>query len=101
MFRVSAAEDASSKLPVLKALTRKFRLGVGVDLAAVALAAPGLATGADLYALAADAWTVALRRTIANYGDEPIPVRGILEPQHCCKTWKSAPPPVIARADGP
>ena len=37
------AEDAAAKLPVLRALTRKFRLAPGVDLAAVAAAAPALA----------------------------------------------------------
>jgi len=72
---VPIAEDAASKLPVLKALTRKFRLAPDVHLQPLAAAAPALATGADLYALAADAWTVALRRTIAGCGDAPIPVR--------------------------
>ena len=43
MFCCCPAEDAAAKLPVLRALTRKFRLAAGVDLAAVAAAAPALA----------------------------------------------------------
>jgi peroxin-6 len=52
-------------LQVLHALTRKFDLAPDVDLAAVAAACPPTLTGADLYALAADAWMLALRRSIA------------------------------------
>lgn len=52
-------------LQVLHALTRKFDLAPDVDLAAIAAACPPTLTGADLYALAADAWMLALRRSIA------------------------------------
>lgn len=50
---------------VLKALTRKFSLAADVDLSAVAAACPPTLSGADLYALCADAWMVALKQRIA------------------------------------
>lgn len=68
------AEDAESKLPVLTALTRKFRKSSDVQLLPVAAACPSTASGADMYGLAADAWTIALRRTLSAYGDDDIPV---------------------------
>lgn len=48
---------------MLRALTRKFALAADVDLGAVAAECAPTFTGADLYALAADAWTSALYRT--------------------------------------
>ena len=45
-----------------QALTRKFSLAPGVDLMAVAEACQASLTGADLYALCADAWMAALQR---------------------------------------
>jgi SpoVK/Ycf46/Vps4 family AAA+-type ATPase len=47
-------------------LTRKFKLAADVDLAAISRACPKTLSGADLYALAADAWMVALKRRIAE-----------------------------------
>lgn len=51
--------------PPLQALSRKFRLAADVDLAEVAQCCPPQLTGADLYALCADAWMVALKRRLA------------------------------------
>lgn len=51
---------------VLRALTRKFALAADVDLDAVAAECAPTFTGADLYALAADAWTAALYRVAAE-----------------------------------
>lgn len=50
--------------PPPQALTRKFQLAPDVDLQALAQACPPTLTGADLYALCADAWMVALKRRI-------------------------------------
>ncbi|KAG2449569.1 hypothetical protein HYH02_005102 [Chlamydomonas schloesseri] len=61
---VGIAEDAASKAKVLQALTRKFCLAPDVDLPAVAAACPTTLSGADLYALCADAWMGALQRHI-------------------------------------
>lgn len=52
-------------MPPLQALSRKFRLAADVDLAEVAQCCPPQLTGADLYALCADAWMVALKRRLA------------------------------------
>ena len=48
----------------LQALTRKFSLAADVDLPALGAACPQQLTGADLYALCADAWMEALKRRI-------------------------------------
>lgn len=50
--------------PCLQALTRKFCLAPDVNLPAVAAACPITLSGADLYALCADAWMGALQRHI-------------------------------------
>ena len=62
LLYVGIADDPASKLSVLQALTRKFLLEPDVDLAAVARECMATFTGADLYALAADAWMNALKR---------------------------------------
>lgn len=49
-----------------QALTRKFDLAKDVDLTAVSEACPVTLTGADLYALCADAWMGALKDAIAK-----------------------------------
>lgn len=61
---VCLAGDATSRLRVLQALTRKFVLHPDVDLAEVAERCPARFTGADMYALCSDAWMTALRRGI-------------------------------------
>ncbi|MEW5303052.1 MAG: hypothetical protein WDW36_005782 [Sanguina aurantia] len=61
---VGIAEEPSAKLKVLQALTRKFDLARDVDLTAVSEACPVTLTGADLYALCADAWMGALKDAI-------------------------------------
>lgn len=66
LLYVGIAEDPSTKLSVLAALTRKFRLAPDVDLRAVARECVVTFTGADLYALAADAWLTGLKRTVVR-----------------------------------
>ncbi|GLC61818.1 hypothetical protein PLESTB_001806500 [Pleodorina starrii] len=61
---VGIAEDPDSKTKVLQALTRKFALSSDVDLPTLASACPPTLSGADLYALCADAWMGALQRHI-------------------------------------
>ena len=53
-----------SQEAVLSALTRKMTLAADVDLARVASACPDTYTGADLYAVCAQAWTLAALRVI-------------------------------------
>jgi peroxin-6 len=66
LLYVGVAEDEASKLKVLHALTRKFRLSKYVDLQSVAQECAPTYTGADLYALCADAWMAALKRSVAQ-----------------------------------
>lgn len=51
---------------VLHALTRKFKLSADVDLDQLARSCPVTLSGADLYALCADAWMVAFKRHISS-----------------------------------
>jgi ATP-dependent 26S proteasome regulatory subunit len=48
----------------LKALTRKFKLHEDVSLYAIAKKCPPNFTGADMYALCADAWFLAAKRRV-------------------------------------
>lgn len=66
LLYVGVAEDEASKLKVLQALTRKFSLSQHVGLGAVARECGPTFTGADLYALCADAWMAALKRTVSE-----------------------------------
>ncbi|XP_061172817.1 peroxisomal ATPase PEX6-like isoform X1 [Saccostrea echinata] len=55
MLYLGIPEDKSSKLNVLKALTRRFQLAEDVNLDAFAERCPSNLTGADFYALCSDA----------------------------------------------
>ncbi len=55
---------------MLQALTRKFSLSEDVDLTEVSQQCAPQLTGADLYALCADAWMAALKRRIEEREDE-------------------------------
>ena len=59
---VGVDPSPTHKHQVLTALTRKFHLDPGVDLAQLAATVHPRLTGADLYALCADAWLGAVRR---------------------------------------
>lgn len=50
---------------VLKALTRKFKLHEDVSLYSIAKKCPPNFTGADMYALCADAWFHAAKRKVS------------------------------------
>lgn len=58
--------DVLCVLQVLQALTRKFKLSPDVNLASLAHSCPVTLSGADLYALCADAWMVAFKRHIST-----------------------------------
>jgi len=67
---VGVARDPRDKRRVLEALTRKMALAAEVDLGHIARRCDPSLTGADLYALAADAWSSALKRA-ARWGGGP------------------------------
>ncbi|OAY74954.1 Peroxisome biogenesis protein 6 [Ananas comosus] len=67
LLYVGVNSDASYRERVLKALTRKFQLHEDVSLLSVAKKCPPNFTGADMYALCADAWFHAAKRKVSNH----------------------------------
>ena len=76
LLYVGIAQQKADKMKVLQALTRKFTLAPSVDLEGIAQECATNLTGADLYALCADAWMTGLRRMTA------IQVNSNLLPAH-------------------
>ncbi|XP_018511083.2 LOW QUALITY PROTEIN: peroxisome biogenesis protein 6 [Brassica rapa] len=70
LLYVGVNADASYRERVLKALTRKFKLSEDVSLYSVAKKCPSTFTGADMYALCADAWFQAAKRQVLNSDSE-------------------------------
>lgn len=66
LLYVGVNSDASYRERVLTALTRKFKLHENVSLISVARRCPPNFTGADMYALCADAWFHAAKRKVAH-----------------------------------
>ncbi|XWS31679.1 hypothetical protein CRYUN_Cryun23aG0096700 [Craigia yunnanensis] len=66
LLYVGVNSDASYRERVLKALTRKFRLQEDVSLYSIAKRCPPNFTGADMYALCADAWFHAAKRKVLS-----------------------------------
>lgn len=60
---------------VLKALTRKFKLSEDVSLYSIAKKCPPNFTGADMYALCADAWFQAAKRKVSASWMTRFPAR--------------------------
>ncbi|KAK9918621.1 hypothetical protein WJX75_005422 [Coccomyxa subellipsoidea] len=88
LLYVGVAEDEASKLKVLHALTRKFRLSKDVDLQSVAQECAPTYTGADLYALCADAWMAALKRSVAQAEETPADDKDVDEVEvDQCDFW--------------
>ncbi|CAL9095049.1 unnamed protein product [Musa acuminata var. zebrina] len=71
LLYVGVNTDASYRERVLKALTRKFKLDKNVSLFSVARKCPPNFTGADMYALCADAWFRAAKRKTSSDGSNP------------------------------
>lgn len=65
LLYVGVNSEASYRERVLKALTRKFKLHEDVSLYEIALKCPPNFTGADMYALCADAWFHAAKRRVS------------------------------------
>ncbi|WOL12257.1 peroxisome biogenesis protein 6 [Canna indica] len=66
LLYVGVNTDASYRERVLKALTRRFKLHENVSLFSVAKKCPPNFTGADMYALCADAWFHAAKRKMSG-----------------------------------
>ncbi|RID40084.1 hypothetical protein BRARA_J00151 [Brassica rapa] len=71
LLYVGVNADTSYRERVLKALTREFKLSdKDVSLYSVAKKCPSTFTGADMYALCADAWFQAAKRKVLNSDSE-------------------------------
>ncbi|KAJ9187738.1 hypothetical protein P3X46_003160 [Hevea brasiliensis] len=70
LLYVGVNSDASYRERVLKALTRKFTLHQDVSLYSIAKKCPPNFTGADMYALCADAWFHAAKRKVLSSESE-------------------------------
>ncbi|KAL5795535.1 hypothetical protein ACOSQ2_000355 [Xanthoceras sorbifolium] len=66
LLYIGVNSDASYRERVLKALTRKFKLHEDISLYSIAKKCPPNFTGADMYALCADAWFHAAKRKVLN-----------------------------------
>ncbi|KAK8499516.1 hypothetical protein V6N12_011601 [Hibiscus sabdariffa] len=66
LLYVGVNSDASYRERVLKALTRKFTLHEDISLYSIAKRCPPNFTGADMYALCADAWFHAAKRKVLS-----------------------------------
>ncbi|KAL6516016.1 peroxisomal assembly protein [Orobanche gracilis] len=71
LLYVGVNSEASYRERVLKALTRKFKLHEDVSLYEIAQTCPTNFTGADMYALCADAWFRAAKRKVSYEDSEP------------------------------
>ncbi|XP_073527756.1 peroxisome biogenesis factor 6 isoform X2 [Phyllobates terribilis] len=67
---VGLNDNRNSQLRVLEAITRRFSLDPAVDLAHVLQSCPAALTGADLYALCADAMMSAIKDQIRHLPEE-------------------------------
>ncbi|GJV45851.1 peroxisome biogenesis protein 6 [Tanacetum coccineum] len=79
LLYVGVATDPSYRERVLKALTRKFKLHEDVSLYSIAKKCPPNFTGADMYALCADAWFHAAKRLVLAAEADPTPVKDEVE----------------------
>lgn len=66
LVKVSLPQTDTDRCSVLQSLTRKFDLAEDVDLQEVSARVSLGSSGADLYAICADAWTKACKRHIAQ-----------------------------------
>ena len=77
---VSIASDVPTRVKVLTALTRKFNIAPGTSLERIAGQCPPTFTGADMYALCADSWMQAAKRTagVASRAESVARKKGLL-----------------------
>lgn len=74
LLYVGVNSDTSYRERVLEALTRKMKLDENVSLHSVAKRCPSNFTGADMYALCADAWFHAAKRKVSSQHSDTVSV---------------------------
>ncbi|XP_031356547.1 peroxisome assembly factor 2 [Photinus pyralis] len=72
LLYVGPCTDPVSKIGVLKALTRKFKLAEDVDLEKIVRMCPANVTGADFYGLCSLAWSSCVRRLIETNTEDAL-----------------------------
>ncbi|XP_047067960.1 peroxisome biogenesis protein 6-like [Lolium rigidum] len=71
LLYVGVNTEASYRERILKAQTRKYKLHKNVSLLSIAQHCPPNFTGADIYALCADAWFHAAKRSVETLEGDP------------------------------
>ena len=115
LLYVGASEDATNHAHVIRALTKDFRMARDVNLDKLAESIPLTFSGADMYALCADAWLAAVRRTLGDKAGDasyaaPVADGGAFNPdyssgdsdaedEHKVKSAKAAPKIEVTQVD--
>ncbi|XP_076264418.1 peroxisomal biogenesis factor 6 isoform X1 [Rhynchophorus ferrugineus] len=66
LLYIGPCTDIDSKVSVLTALTRRFKLSDGLDLKLIVESCPDNITGADFYGICSSAWTSAAKKLIEH-----------------------------------
>lgn len=72
LLYIGVNTEASYRERILKAQTRKYKLHENVSLLSIAQHCPPNFTGADIYALCADAWFHAAKRSVKTLEADPL-----------------------------
>jgi peroxin-6 len=72
MIKVDVPNDSSSRVKILKALTRKFDLHEDVDFEEIERNIPDAMSGADLYSLVASAMNHSIGRAVKQIEDNNV-----------------------------
>lgn len=93
---VGLNESRDSQLKVLEAITRRFSLDPGVDLSRVLRFCPAALTGADLYALCADAMMSAIKEKVQRLqgGADEAVAELVLRAEHLVQAAERLQPSV-------
>ncbi|XP_068088715.1 peroxisome biogenesis factor 6 [Hyperolius riggenbachi] len=96
---VGVNEDRASQLRVLEAITRKFCLDPAVELPLLLEYCPSALTGADLYALCADAMMSAIKEKVQRLqgGEDERPLELVLQMEHFLQAAARLQPSVSAQ----
>ncbi|KAM8947205.1 peroxisome biogenesis factor 6 [Pelodytes ibericus] len=97
LLYVGINEDRESQLKVLNAITRKFSLDPTVELSLVIELCPATVTGADLYALCADAMKCAIKEKIESLDKGVEATKLIIRMEHFVQAAERLQPSVSQR----
>lgn len=78
LLYVGPCTDFNSKVSVLQALTRKFRLSEDAVLEQIVKDCPTNVTGADFYGICSNAWMRAVQRLINSGADKDLTAKDVV-----------------------